>query len=69
MSTSAFHALVGRAIADTRFREQLLDPEQRESALTSVGIKPTPEILEELEHSIQALNDLSESFREEAAAS
>lgn len=65
---SAFHAVIGRALVDADFRAQLRDHEQRESALAQMDVDLTPEMLTELDHSMDALERLARSFGVEQAA-
>lgn len=60
-SGSKFHKLLGRGLTDYEFREALMDPERRAAALESMDIEPTPEVLEELDKAIVALNNLAGS--------
>jgi len=59
---SKLHELIGKAIGDEEFAARIVDPEQQAAALQDVGIDPTPEVLEELNHSIHHLRHMWESF-------
>lgn len=59
---SKLHELLGKAIRDEGFAARIVDPEQQAAALQEMGIDPTPEILDELNHSIHHLRYLWESF-------
>jgi len=65
---SPFHAMLGKALVDADFRARLMDPEQQADALSSIGIEPTREVLNELNQSIEALSQLSQAFGDEIAA-
>lgn len=60
-SESKFHALFGRALTDHAFRDALRDPQQQSQALESMGIDATPEVLDALNDSIEALDRLATS--------
>jgi hypothetical protein len=66
MDDSKFYALLGRALMDPEFREQLLDTGRQSEALETVGIEPDEEVLAELNASIEAINALAshEAFGE-----
>jgi hypothetical protein len=59
---SMFHAVLGRALTDPKFREQLTDREHQAEALESMGVAPEYEGLEALNASIEALDRLSQAF-------
>jgi hypothetical protein len=59
---SKLHELLGKAITDEAFAAKIVDPERQAEALQEVGIEPTPEVLEELNHSIHHLRHLWETF-------
>jgi hypothetical protein len=59
---SKLHELIGKAITDEEFALRILDPEQQARALEEVGIDPTPEVLEELNHSLHHLRHLWDTF-------
>jgi len=59
---SKLHELLGKAITDQEFASRIVDPERQAAALEELGIDPTPEVLEELNHSIHHLRHLWESF-------
>ncbi len=59
---SRLHELLGRAISDDDFARRVVDPETRAEALKEVGIDPTPEILHEVSHSIEHLEQVWKSF-------
>jgi hypothetical protein len=59
---SKLHELIGKAIEDQAFADRIVDPKQQAAALQDVGIDPTPEILEELNHSIHHLRHIWETF-------
>ena len=63
---SQFYALLGRALMDPDFRAELLDTGQQAAALEKVGIAGTDEILDRLNASIEAINNLAsqEAFGE-----
>jgi hypothetical protein len=69
MDQSRFYGLIGRAIMEPGFRDQLTDPDRQADALLQVGIEPTDDVLEHLNESIQAIKDLasSEMFGDTAA--
>jgi hypothetical protein len=58
---SNFHKLLGRALTDHEFRDALMDPEQQASALESMGVQATEDVLEALNAAIEALNNLAQS--------
>lgn len=60
-SQSKFHALLGRALTDHDFRDALRDPQQQSQALESMGIEATPEVLDALNDSIEAIDRLATS--------
>ena len=57
-----FHAVLGRALIEPGFREQLLDTERQAAALSAMGVDPTAEVLEALNESLAALQRLADSF-------
>lgn len=63
-----FQTLVGKAISDEKFAQALVtDPE---GALRSVGIEPTPEMLEALKGvDAASIRRLAQAFGEDKAAS
>lgn len=65
---SAFHQLLGQALVDAEFREQLSDPERRGAALASLDIELTPEISARLDEAMEAVKRLSEEFGDIKAA-
>jgi len=58
---AAFHALVGRALVDHEFRDQLRGGSMDE-ALASIGIEPTPEIKEALGAAMGNVDNLANAF-------
>ena len=60
-SEAAFHALVGRALVDHEFRDQLRGGSIDE-ALASIGIEPTPEIKEALGAAMGNVDNLAKAF-------
>lgn len=58
---AAFHALVGKALVDHEFRDQLRGGGIDE-ALISIGIEPTPEIKEALGAAMGNVDSLAEAF-------
>lgn len=66
-----FHLLLGRAIADEKFQEKLLQntTRSRKNAFKAVGVtNPTKEQLDALEEAITALGTLSGLFSNEVGA-
>jgi hypothetical protein len=63
---SAFHALVGRALVDANFRQQLMD--DRDTTLRSIGIEPTPEMTKALDAAMSSVDELSKQFGDIQAA-
>ncbi len=58
-----FHELLGRALVDEDYRKKLRDPATRVDALKELGIaQPTQRQLDDLQRSIQAVEDLSGVF-------
>jgi hypothetical protein len=57
-----FHEVVGRALIDVQFREELMDRERQAGALRSMGIDPTPETVKALNESLDALGRLAGQF-------
>jgi hypothetical protein len=62
------HAVLGRALIDTAFRERLLDETQQQEALEEMGIAPSREVVDALNKAIGALIDLSSTFGAKRAA-
>ncbi|CAN5575828.1 hypothetical protein BH23CHL8_BH23CHL8_00850 [soil metagenome] len=57
-----FHAVLGRALIDPGFREQLMDSEHQVDALKAMGVDPTDEVLQALNEALDALGRLADSF-------
>ena len=57
-----FHAVLGRALIDPGFREQLMDRERQVEALKAMGVDPTEEVLQALNDAMAALGRLADSF-------
>ena len=57
-----FHALVGRALVDQKFRDGLRDPATRAQTLTGAGFNLTPEQLEQLDTAVQEVEHLAKMF-------
>lgn len=66
--SSAFHALVGRALVDAEFRHQLRDASQRDTVLRSIGIEPTSEMTTALESAMNTVDELANYFGDVKAA-
>jgi hypothetical protein len=66
---SKFYALIGRALMDPEYRDQILDTGQQAAALAKVGIEANEAVLEKLNESIDAIRTLAspEGFGEIAA--
>ena len=62
MADNLFHAVLGRALTDSHFRDRLLDRARQEKALKEMGVEPTDKVITELNNSIAALNRLSSSL-------
>lgn len=58
--TDAYRRLYDKVLSDETFRE-FLDADPK-AALESIDIKPTPEILEGVEKTLQAIRDLQNDF-------
>ncbi len=60
--------LVGKAVSDPKFAQALID--QPEQTLRSVGVQPTPEILDALKGvDVESLQRMAASFSDDKAAS
>jgi hypothetical protein len=61
----AFHKLVGRGLTDSKFRDELSDPDRRQNAVNDVlqgtGIQYA-DIEEELEAAVGAIEKLAQQF-------
>jgi hypothetical protein len=66
---SRLHVLIERAITDQDFADRIVDPEQQAGALEEMGFEPTPDVIHELNHSIDHLRSLWETFGETKYAS
>lgn len=67
---SDFHKVLGRALVDVEFRNELIsgDTDRQTKALQAIGIEPTREQLDELNSSVEALQRLSGAFGDAIAA-
>ena len=63
----AFHTLVGRALVDAKFREQLRSGDRRQ-AMSDVGLEPTPELERALDEAMNTVDNLAQQFGEVQAA-
>ena len=68
LSEGDLHSLLGRALIDLEFRARLLDKEQQGAALEEVGIRPTSDVIDALNAAIEALMELSSTFKAPQAA-
>ena len=68
--SEAFYAMVGRALSDTAYREELLssDPETRAAAAAKAGLVWNPDLDQKLEDAIAAIDRLADHFGNSAAA-
>ena len=64
---AAFYSLVGRALVDPDFRQQLRGGDSS-AALKSVGIEPTPELVSALGQAMGEVDRLSSQFGDIKAA-
>lgn len=62
MDSSDFHRLVGRAMTDPAFLEQLKSRKTRKKALKEVGIKDSPEVEKAIDDALASLGKLSGHF-------
>jgi hypothetical protein len=69
-SESDFHKVLGRALVDIQFRNDLTsgDKDRQTAALESLGIRATPDTIEALNASVDALQRLSGAFGDAVAA-
>ena len=68
--SQAFYAVVGRALSDATYREELLssDPEMRAAAAAKAGLVWNPDLDKKLEDAIAAIDRLADHFGNSAAA-
>ena len=66
--SDAFYAIVGRALAETEFRETLRSPAFRDEEFEKMGITLTPEQGQELERTLDAVDSLAAQFGAPQAA-
>jgi hypothetical protein len=69
--TSAFHAIVGRALVDADFRSELRDRSKRDALLETMGVSADQRrsVSGELDEAIDAVGDLAEALGDIRAAS
>ena len=70
MSAASFHSLVGRALSDPQFREQLMaSGDDQKAALRAVGLGDDDESVARLNEAIKAVDSLASLLSKEAVAS
>ena len=66
--SEAFYAMVGRALSDTEYREELLNRETREIAFGRAGLEWTSDLDEKLEAARAAIDSLAADYGTRSAA-
>jgi hypothetical protein len=60
---STFYQIIGKALADETFKQQLIDPSTRGAALESMGIDANDEELNQaIEDAVSGVGDLAGQF-------
>ena len=66
--SEAFYAMVGRALSDTAYRAELLDPETRAGAMGRAGLVWSEDLHERVDKAAEAIDNLAADFGNSSAA-
>ena len=60
---STFYEIIGKALTDETFKQQLIDPATRAAALESIGVESSDELNQAIDDAINGVGDLSDAVR------